>query len=268
MVSTILLAAAVTFAPSGVLALQQDEPAIRISTNRDNGVDSGDDVRVYVRTENDGHLVIFHADPEGRVRVLFPIDPTRDNFIRGGRDFEVRSRQDREAFLASNTGGLGVLYAAYSRDPFEFAPLVTNGHWDFRQLNEVDVIGNEEVILTELTQQVSVSDFDYDVVDYFVRTPVRTVIATDRRFVDRFDVVDAAAFHSTFGFSPFSSRFRFGIGFGHGFSSFGFGFGSPFFFDPFFCDPFFCSSFALPRSVFLPGRLLRLPPLPPVWIRI
>ena len=55
---------------------------------------SGDHARVYVQSAQDGHLVVLHADPDGRIRVLFPLDPRDDDFIRGGRKFELRGRAD------------------------------------------------------------------------------------------------------------------------------------------------------------------------------
>ena len=35
---------------------------------------------VKVRVENDGFLVVLHADPDGRVRMLFPLDPDDDHY--------------------------------------------------------------------------------------------------------------------------------------------------------------------------------------------
>src|ERR1700756_2768113 len=80
----------------------------------------GDHARVYVQSEQDGYLVVLHADADGRIRVLFPLDPTDDDFIRGGRRFEVRSRGDRDAFQIESGDGSGTVLAAVAKDPFNF----------------------------------------------------------------------------------------------------------------------------------------------------
>src|SRR6266513_3199095 len=94
----------------------------------------GDKARVYVQAAQDGHLVVLHADPQGRIRVLFPADPTADDFVRGGRRVEVRGRGDRDAFLIDTDDGSGTVLAAVSPDPFTYASFVRNDHWDFRAL--------------------------------------------------------------------------------------------------------------------------------------
>ena len=37
--------------------------------------DRGDRARVNVRVRDDGYVVVLHTDADGRVRVLFPVDP-------------------------------------------------------------------------------------------------------------------------------------------------------------------------------------------------
>ena len=86
-----------------------------------------------MRTDYDGYLIVLHVDPEGRLRVLFPVDPDKDNFVRSGKKYEVRDRGDREAFEVDATGR-GSVYAAVSRDPFRFDGLTylitgTTGQW-------------------------------------------------------------------------------------------------------------------------------------------
>src|SRR6266545_6410633 len=92
----------------------------------------GDKARVYVQTAQDGYLVVLHADPEGRIRVLFPTDPRDDDFIRADRRFEVRGRGDRDAFQVEGDDGSGTVLAAVSSDPLNFDAFVRNDHWDFR----------------------------------------------------------------------------------------------------------------------------------------
>src|SRR5947208_14205483 len=79
-------------------AIRSDDPPIKVSLNQDNYFVRGDRARVKIRTAEDGYVVVVRADAQGRVRVLFPLDPTDDDFVRGGHTNEVRGRSDREAF--------------------------------------------------------------------------------------------------------------------------------------------------------------------------
>src|SRR5581483_380998 len=58
----------------------------------------GDPVRVTVSTSEDGYVVVLRADADGRVRVLFPIDPGVDNFVQANGEQEIQGRGGREAF--------------------------------------------------------------------------------------------------------------------------------------------------------------------------
>lgn len=78
-------------APSPSSAVQ-DDPAVRITLNEAGRYERGDYARVKVRVEDDGYLVVLHADPDGRVRVLYPIDPDDDTWVRGRRSYELRDR--------------------------------------------------------------------------------------------------------------------------------------------------------------------------------
>ena len=133
MFGTIVLALVMPVAPASMsmTALMQDNPPIQVWLNKDDNVDFGERVKVFVRSEYDGHMIVLHSDPEGRVRVLYPLDPGGDGFIRGGSTYEVDGRQDGHSFRAVDTPGIGTIYVAYSQDPFEYGEFVLNGHWDF-----------------------------------------------------------------------------------------------------------------------------------------
>ena len=51
---------------------QQDDPPVKLWLSKDH-VQLGDRVQVDVRTESDGYLLVLHAEPDGRVRVLSDI---------------------------------------------------------------------------------------------------------------------------------------------------------------------------------------------------
>src|SRR5437899_11924701 len=133
-----MLALAVSLAlaaPSAAAA--SDDPPIHVWLNQDNYFVRGDRAKVYVRSAADGYLVVLRADPDGRLRVLFPIDPSDDTFIRAHKKFEVRSRGDREAFAVDEREGSGVVLAAWSASPFKFDEFVRGDHWDYRVLGNI-----------------------------------------------------------------------------------------------------------------------------------
>src|SRR2546421_10083077 len=109
-------------------AIRSDDPPIKVSLNQDNYFQRGDRARVKVRTAEDGYVVVLRSDAQGRVRVLFPLDPTDDDFVRGGRTIEVRGRGDREAFYVDDADGAGLVLAARSAAPFKFDGFVRGDH--------------------------------------------------------------------------------------------------------------------------------------------
>src|SRR5262245_4688605 len=106
--------------PSQPLTPTTVDPPIHVWFNSDGYYDQGDRAKVYVRTNQDGYVVILRADGEGRVRVLFPLDPGSDNYLRGDKKYEIRSRGDREVFVVEERSSGGVIVAAYSTEPFRF----------------------------------------------------------------------------------------------------------------------------------------------------
>lgn len=154
--------------PATAALEQQDNLPVTIWLNKRN-VQLGDRVRAYARTNADGYLVVLHAEPDGRVRVLFPMDPGQDNFVRAGNDYEIRNRGGREAFQVYSTGGLGTVYAAFSRDPFVFEPFSRADHWDYGLPNTWLVVEDAEAELTDIAvTMASGAYFDYDLVQYGV----------------------------------------------------------------------------------------------------
>src|SRR6266567_9355409 len=201
-------------------AIRSDDPPIKISLNQDNYFQRGDRARVKVRTAEDGYVVVLRSDAQGRVRVLFPLDPTDDDFVRGGRTLEVRGRGDREAFYVDDADGAGLVLAARSAAPFKFDEFVRGDHWDYRVLDARQAGDDKEAALVDLVQRmVPDGHFDYDAQKYFISAP--------RAYYD----------------SYYPS---YGVGFGYGWPyygyRFGFGFGYNSCFAPFFYDPLFCQS--------------------------
>lgn len=203
MITAALLALALPAPTAPLPAVVVQDAPVRVWLNKRDGVERGDRLRVHVRTEEDGYLVVLHADPDGRIRMLFPLDPVADHFIRGGREYEVRGRGDRHTFTVRDSDGVGTIYAAYSPDPFRFDGLARGGHWDYTIGDFWRVHEDAEGELTAVVEQMaSGAGFDYDI-DSYEPYPV---VAYRQRY------------HSGF----YRSHFY-----------------DPFYCDPFYCSPFY-----------------------------
>ncbi|HEY6854330.1 MAG TPA: DUF4384 domain-containing protein [Gemmatimonadales bacterium] len=147
-----------------------DRPKVELWTNRGDATYArGDAVHVNVRSDQDGYVTILRVDTDGRIRVLFPRDPWEDNFVRGGREFELLGNQADDAFRIDDYPGVGYLFAIVSPEPFVYDQIETADHWDYRAI--ADVRGDPYVALTDLAGRIVArgdSDWDYDIVPYYV----------------------------------------------------------------------------------------------------
>jgi hypothetical protein len=172
--------------------------------------------------------------------VLFPIDPTDDNFVRGGKKYEVEGRGGRDAFDVGDRSGRGSVYAAVSRSPFRFDEFVLSDHWDYKALEPRRLAEDPEPELTELVRRMAQGSFDYDVMSYYV---VDRVYASDYSY--------RQPYASSFYYDDFGCGYYSRCGSGLSVSLF---FGRPFFrrhyyapfhyaydpfYDPFFYDPWY-----------------------------
>jgi len=144
-------------------------PRISLWLNRDEVYSRGDRARVYFRADNDVYVTVVRIDTDGRVRILFPIDPWEDNFARGGRTFEVLGRDRDEAFRVDDYPGVGYVFAIASDDPFSYEDIVRGDHWDYRAISDGRVRGDPYVAVSDLAERVAVEGaYDYDVAQYHV----------------------------------------------------------------------------------------------------
>jgi len=155
-------------APIDRAAPPVDDPAVQLWINNDRRFLPGDRAKVQVRTRQDGYLLVLHVDPDGYLRVLFPLDPKDDNFVRGGRKYEIRGRAGRESFSADSRYGQGTVYAAVSPDPFHFDQVVLGDHWDYRTLAPNRLPRDPEGDLNDLVRRLASGSFDYDILSYDV----------------------------------------------------------------------------------------------------
>jgi hypothetical protein len=143
-------------------------PAIRLWLNSNRTFREGERAQLQVESRDDGYLVVLNYDTEGRLEVLFPLEPRDDNFVQGGRRYEIRSRRDRESFVVGREGE-GLIYAAVSADPFSFRDYEAGGTWDYTRFSVGRDSRDAEADITDLLRRMS-SDrgFDYDVLAYRV----------------------------------------------------------------------------------------------------
>ena len=228
MISAILpfvLAVVTGAAPKPVpAAVSSPEPAIKVSLNHATYT-RGDRAKVNVRVRDDGYVVVLHTDATGHVRVLFPVDPGDDNFLKGGQNYEIRNRGDREAFQVTSAGA-GTVYAAVSPDPYHFDAFVRNQHWDYGQLDDSALVDDPETGMTNLVEQMTNGQhFDYDVATY---TSESTYASSQRAYIVPSSY---SCFYNVYdpwcgGYYPSPSYFAVGIGFGFGgfYNNYGYGY--------------------------------------------
>jgi hypothetical protein len=243
-VLTVVTAATPTPAPAP--AATDSDPAIRVTLNHQS-YNRGDRARVTVRVRDDGYVVVLHEDPNGHVRVLFPVDPGDDNFLKAGQDYEIRGRGDRDAFQVTATGS-GTVYAAISMDPYQVDDFVRNNHWDYARLDDDSTAANDpEAALTNLVEQMANGNhFDYDVTTYtadarYASTSQAYILPGSSYgygygcFYGSWDpwcdgyYPSPSYFSLSIGFGGFFGRHRYGYPYGYGYGyPFGYGYGNGF----------------------------------------
>ncbi|HXE59547.1 MAG TPA: DUF4384 domain-containing protein [Gemmatimonadaceae bacterium] len=206
-------------------------PAVRVTLDRTTYV-PGDQAHVQVDIHDDGYLVVMRVSPDGLVRVLFPLDPTDDNFVRGGKSYEIVGRDGGEAFTVEATSGAGVVYAAWSAQQFQFNDFTRDGHWDYTVLGDSAIAQDPETGLSNLVGRMATAHFDYDLQSYNAQQEV--AYARPNYYMDSYGYGDF--------YDPFYDPYFYGYGpyYGGAFISIGFG-GGPFFYSPFrpYPSPFF-----------------------------
>jgi hypothetical protein len=256
MISALLLPLLFSDVPAKAAGTPQDDPPIQVWISNDRRFLPGDRAKVQVRTDYDGYLIVLHVDPEGRLRVLFPVDPDKDNFVRSGKKYEVRDRGDREAFEVDATGR-GSVYAAVSRDPFRFDGLTISDHWDYRAMAPARLREDPEPELNELVQRMAQGSYDYDVLSYEVIS--RSAYVSSSRYYGSLYDDDWCSFscgRPYFGYSPF--RLSIGFFYGRPYRNYYYDpyyyaydpYYNPFFYDPYYYAPAYYPRYVYPRRYY------------------
>lgn len=167
--SLLLLASTVGLAAPSA----KQDPPIHIWYNSGGDFAYRDRAKVYARSADNGYLVALRADLSGRVRVLSPVDPDDDQHVSAGKKYELKGRGGREAFVAEDTSGQGIVLAAWSKTPFTFDRYVKNGQWDLDALSgQGPHSGDAEAHLMSIVNDMSPGGhFDYDLAVYTVSAP-------------------------------------------------------------------------------------------------
>jgi Domain of unknown function (DUF4384) len=149
------------------------DPPVHVWLNSDGKYDLGDRAKVYARAGQAGYLVVLRADPDGRVRVVFPLDPRDDNRVQGGKKYELKGRGGHEAFMANDTTGHGTVLAAVAGAPFKFDEFEQNGRWDLDALSDGVAGKDAEAGLLAAVQRMlpGGEHFDFDVATYVASHP-------------------------------------------------------------------------------------------------
>ena len=256
MISALLLPLLFSDMPAYAAGTSQGDPPIQVWISNDRRFLPGDRAKVQVRTDYDGYLIVLHVDPEGRLRVLFPVDPDKDNFVRSGKKYEVRDRGDREAFEVDATGR-GSVFAAVSRDPFRFDGLTISDHWDYRAMAPARLREDPEPELNELLQRIAQGSYDYDVLSYEVIS--RSAYVSSSRYYGSLYDDDWCSYscgRPYFGYSPF--RLSIGFFYGRPYRNYYYDpyyyaydpYYNPFFYDPYYYAPAYYPRYVYPRRYY------------------
>jgi hypothetical protein len=150
------------------LAVRSRTPPIRVTLSEEDLV-PGDRVRVLVRPRAEGYLVVLHADPAGRVRVLFPLDPGDDQRVPGAVQRSIPSRDGSASFVVASSTGDGAVLAAVSNTRFRVASFASGGHWNVRAFPRLTPNADPEGELVAVAGRMAGgARFDYAVAPYRV----------------------------------------------------------------------------------------------------
>ncbi|HUF68492.1 MAG TPA: DUF4384 domain-containing protein [Longimicrobiales bacterium] len=197
--------------PTGIAVSEAPDPPVQVWFDQDGNYDQGDRVRVFARALRDGYMVILHADLDGRVRVLFPLDPVQDDFVRGGQTLEILGRGDDGAFAIVRPEGYGTVLAAWSPDPFYREGLVRGDHWDYRVIAPDGVGDDPEAGLLDIVHVMAGGQpFEYHTAQYLVGYATHTTRSPSYSIGLRSNVCIGCSSHGWYDRSGFSVSFSIG----------------------------------------------------------
>lgn len=92
---------------------------VQVWPNRDDAeYYAGDNIVINFRANRDCFVAIYSVDSRGRVNLLFPADPSEDNYITGGVTYHLPSGNDRYDLVVDGPSGREHLQMIASREKF------------------------------------------------------------------------------------------------------------------------------------------------------
>jgi hypothetical protein len=147
-------------------------PSIELWMDREGVFQPNDEIRVSFQTAFNAYTTVLRIDTDGRIQVLFPGSPWRNNWARAGREYEIKPGPARHTFLVDDYPGQGYVIAVASPTPFSFSGMVSGEEWDERSLgSEGWVEGDPYEALMNLVDVIlpgGNGDYDYDILPYDV----------------------------------------------------------------------------------------------------
>jgi hypothetical protein len=92
---------------------------VQVWPNRDDGeYYAGDNIVLNFRANRDCFVAVYSVDSRGRVNLLFPSDPSDDNFITGGVTYKLPSGNDKYDLVVNGPKGRENIQIIASRERF------------------------------------------------------------------------------------------------------------------------------------------------------
>jgi hypothetical protein len=156
--------------PAGDL---EPSPQVTIWTNcQDDVFERGDRMTVFVRADVDAYVTVFRVNTDGQARVLFPVHPSDDNYVRGAAAHALPGTRAGYTLRVQEYPGEGFLFAVVTLDPIAFRPFTRGPEWDYDALGLASrVTGDPYVLFDDLLAALvpeSYPDYAWAVTPYYV----------------------------------------------------------------------------------------------------
>jgi hypothetical protein len=142
-------------------------PAASIHAEVSNAADSRR-LRAVFHLDDDAYVVVGQIGADGVLRIVFPVDPGDDGFVKGNKtyqtneffagfndEFRYRARQTglfRDVSSANDSydGGLGYVFIVASWRPMRFTQFSTDGKWDSFEIADQTYMRDPRPAINEL----------------------------------------------------------------------------------------------------------------------
>jgi hypothetical protein len=148
-------------------------PRIGLRTNHDDdSFERGDEMSVFLRTDAHAYVLVVRIDTDGHARVLYPPQPSTDNFARAGVDLLVPGTREGYTLRVNEYPGQGFLFALVTLDPITFDVLARGDEWDYTALGLHErVTVDPYLVFSDLLAALIPEDYlayDHVVLPYYV----------------------------------------------------------------------------------------------------